>query len=89
MLASEMKLMMYLGKHVNVLSLLSVTTVEMDRGISHAVLEFCELGSLKQYLSLYGYISMKEWSTSEPTVSKLMSPLEKILTELVTLLGIK
>lgn len=46
----EMKLLMYVGRHVNVLSLLGVVTENMEHGALYAILEFCEFGSLFDYI---------------------------------------
>lgn len=54
MLLSELKLMMHLGCHINILSLLGVISVHLDKGALFAILEYCELGSLRQYLRQYG-----------------------------------
>lgn len=52
-LLAEMKLMMHLGRHVNVLSLLGVITSQMSSGMLCAILEYCEMGSLRDYLIQY------------------------------------
>jgi serine/threonine protein kinase len=49
-LIKEMKLMMHLGNHINVLKLLGVLSKHMEDGKLYAVLEYCQFGSLKDYI---------------------------------------
>uniref|UniRef100_A0A5S6QHY5 receptor protein-tyrosine kinase n=1 Tax=Trichuris muris TaxID=70415 RepID=A0A5S6QHY5_TRIMR len=52
-LLSELKIMIYLGFHPNVLSLIGAITKHMVRGELYVLTEFCSLGCLGDYLRKY------------------------------------
>ncbi|KFD64331.1 hypothetical protein M514_09912 [Trichuris suis] len=49
-LLSELKIMVYLGFHPNVLSLVGAVTKHMVRGELYVITEFCSLGCLRDYV---------------------------------------
>ncbi|CDW60176.1 Ig 2 and Pkinase Tyr and I-set domain containing protein [Trichuris trichiura] len=49
-LLSELKIMVYLGFHPNVLSLVGAVTKHMVRGELYLITEFCSLGCLRDYV---------------------------------------
>lgn len=49
-LLGEIKILIYLGKHPNLVSLKGAYTAEIQRGIVYVATELCELGSLRGYL---------------------------------------
>ncbi len=49
-LLSEIKILIYLGKHENIVSILGAYTVELHKGIVYIATELCNLGSLKSFL---------------------------------------
>lgn len=49
-LLSEIKILCYLGKHVNVVSMKGAYTAEFHTGVLYVATELCSLGSLQKYL---------------------------------------
>lgn len=47
---SEIKILSYIGQHVNVLCILGAHTRKIERGIVYVALEYCSLGSLESFL---------------------------------------
>ncbi|XP_040570553.1 vascular endothelial growth factor receptor 1 [Lepeophtheirus salmonis] len=50
-LVGELKIMTYLGKHLNIVNLLGAVTSGIDRKEVFIIVEFCEYGNLSKYLS--------------------------------------
>ncbi|KZS14552.1 Uncharacterized protein APZ42_019921 [Daphnia magna] len=50
-LVSEMKILIYLGSHLNVVSLLGACTKQMSKGELFIIVEYCRFGNLQNYLS--------------------------------------
>ncbi|KAM3725697.1 Tyrosine-protein kinase [Dirofilaria immitis] len=50
-LADELKIMIAIGIHPNVLCLIGAVTKQMSSGQLHVIMEYCENGNLKDYLS--------------------------------------
>ncbi|KAI9559073.1 hypothetical protein GHT06_015862 [Daphnia sinensis] len=50
-LVSEMKILIYLGSHLNVVSLLGACTKQMSKGELLIIVEYCRFGNLQNYLS--------------------------------------
>lgn len=49
-LISELKMMIYIESHVNVLSLVGAITKGISRGELYVLMEFCKLGSMSNFL---------------------------------------
>ncbi|CAG7838415.1 unnamed protein product [Allacma fusca] len=52
-LLSEIKILIYLGKHDNLIALVGACTSDLRKGIACVFVEFCELGDLLHYLQKY------------------------------------
>ncbi|XP_035711202.1 fibroblast growth factor receptor 3 [Folsomia candida] len=50
-LLSEVKVMAFVGSHTNVTQLLGVQLVDLRKGLVYVAVEYCSLGSLKEYLT--------------------------------------
>lgn len=50
LLLSELKIMIYIGDHINVVNLVGAVTRLMTSGLLYIVTEFCERGSLDTFL---------------------------------------
>nr|CAH0113532.1 unnamed protein product [Daphnia galeata] len=50
-LASEMKILIYLGSHLNVVNLLGACTKKVHRGELLVIVEYCRFGNLQAYLT--------------------------------------
>ncbi|EFX82816.1 hypothetical protein DAPPUDRAFT_48631, partial [Daphnia pulex] len=50
-LISEMKILIFLGSHLNVVNLLGACTKQISKGELFIIVEYCRYGSLKSYLS--------------------------------------
>ncbi|ESN92006.1 hypothetical protein HELRODRAFT_133386, partial [Helobdella robusta] len=49
-LLSELKIMMFIGSHVNIVNLLGAVTTQLNRGLFYVVVEYCGSGCLRDYL---------------------------------------
>ncbi|RWS19829.1 vascular endothelial growth factor receptor-like protein, partial [Leptotrombidium deliense] len=49
-LVAELKIMIHLGKHLNIVNLLGAVTKNLDKGELMVIVEFCRCGNLREYL---------------------------------------
>ncbi|CAL8136376.1 unnamed protein product [Orchesella dallaii] len=68
-LLSEIKVMSYIGQHLNIVSMIGAFTKEVKTGKIYLFLEFCSLGSLEKYLrrNISAYVNTLE--DDQPTTS--------------------
>lgn len=50
-LIAELKIMIHLGRHLNIVNLIGAVTTKVGRGEILVVIEYCENGALKEYLT--------------------------------------
>lgn len=56
-LLSEIKILTYLAKHPNIVSIVGAYTGEMGKGIVYVATEICKLGSLEKYLRTEAFVN--------------------------------
>ncbi|CAL8132874.1 unnamed protein product [Orchesella dallaii] len=66
----EIKVMSYVGKHVNVLQLVGASTFDIKNGNLCVFTEFCKNGSLLSYLNLHD-VALKNQNYEKPTLETL------------------
>ena len=55
-LMSELKIMIHLGKHLNIVNLLGSCTKGLARKELYIIVEYCRFGNLQKYLMQHRYI---------------------------------
>ncbi|CAG7838414.1 unnamed protein product [Allacma fusca] len=67
-LLSELKILIYLGKHPNLIELIGANTVQLKKGIAFVFVEYCDHGSLLSYLQTNRekFLRSQEMPGSEP-----------------------
>lgn len=65
-LISELKIMIYIGNHINVLSLIGAITKQMVKGELYVIMEYCKLGQLGHYLKARRGTFVNELITLSP-----------------------
>ncbi|KAK4010925.1 hypothetical protein OUZ56_020047 [Daphnia magna] len=61
-LVSEMKILMHLGSHLNVVNLLGTCTKQINKGELFVIVEYCRFGNLQTYLinHRHGFINLMD-----------------------------
>lgn len=70
-LLSELKVLNYIGCHVNVVNLLAACTANLIKGELYVVVEYCSYGNLQRFLSANRHRFVPIQSTSQPSGRQL------------------